>query len=684
MNPRPRSHPFACPAGRLSGALRDLGMAVESDTSVDRQVGLLLPSSRHGPERSPQLLRVEEDATPEAADVLQAWVVPAIGLAPGPALDLLLALPTADPTGVAVGESLRFLAEAGKLALELVARGRLLPVLERRDEDWLACWRSVTVDPNDAERMRVLSVSIPPLLRAELSSSGEGRAPEAVVRDLLDSVVDDCARRFAADGLVRRRGRGRAARSDSPADAWLAALTDENPGVRAGVDSVALAALAEELDAWRESGERYARHRTFRTCFRLCAPEDLPESAEHGPEERARGNGDGDDLNAEGTSPRWRVEILLQAKEDPSVLVPADDVWNANGNGVRILGRRIEDPQERLLGGLGHALRLWPELEPALREPAPTGLDLSQEAAYSFLRDAVPALEQAGFGVLAPAWWSQRLRLKLSAEPFDEFADGSGLFGLDGLCAYQWKVAVGDATLTLAELRELAALKLPLVMARGRWIVLRPEDVEAALAFFQGREERGEASAAELLRASLGLQDSQSDLPPTEIEADGWLAELLGTTGERTLTEIATPASFAGQLRPYQERGLAWLVFLSSLGLGACLADDMGLGKTPQLLALLLAEREQPQNRSAPPRRAGSGRPGRRPAAGKPRRKRIGPTLLICPMSVVGNWQREAERFGPSLRVHVHHGPDRLTGRGFARAARGSDLVLTTYALRHP
>ena len=261
----------------------------------------------------------------------------------------------------------------------------------------------------------------------------------------------------------------------------------------------------------------------------------------------------------------------------------------------------MADPQERLLGGLGHALRLWPGLEPALREAAPTGVDLTPEAAIGFVRDAAPALEQAGFGVLAPPWWNKRLRLNLKVEPFDEIEEGSGLFGLDGLCAYQWRIAVGDATLTLAELRELAALKLPLVMARGRWIVLRPEDVEAALAFFERRAERGQAPAGELIRESLEpgrRRRGRIDSPPVEIEAGGWLKELLNANGERKLREVPTPATLDGELRPYQQRGLAWLSFLSSLGLGACLADDMGLGKTVQLLALLLAEREHAAGQS--------------------------------------------------------------------------------------
>jgi len=664
--PRPRAHPFASALEDLGEGLDALGVSLGSDAQIERELSLMLPSFEDGPQHSPQLLRGGEDRRTDNPELLHPWVVPAIGLGPAAALELLLALPPSPPAGVGLGDSLRFLAEAGKLALELVARGRVLPGLARRDEGWVACWRPVTVDPGDAERVRLLVAAMPPLARAELSVNEEGNAPEAVVGDALGGVVDACARGFLADGLPGRAPRRRSKRPRVVVDAWLAALTHPDPVVDA--DELQLAALAEELEVWRRAGERYADHRMFRTCFRLCEP-DGPVGWPGGELQAAPGGGNGanpqpDSPAAEGSASDvapWRVEILLQAKDDPSVLVPAGDVWSSNGSGLKALGRRIADPQERLLGGLGHALRLWPELEPALRESAPTGLDLTPEAVIGFLRDAAPALEQAGFGVLAPPWWSQRLRLKLKMEPFEELQEGSGLFGLEGLCAYEWRIAVGEATLTLSELRELAALKLPLVMARGRWIVLRPEDVEAAIAFFESRAERGEAPAGELLRESLGLgAGAETELPVAEIEAGGWLKELLGTNGDRKLREVPSPATFKGELRPYQQRGLAWLSFLSSLGLGACLADDMGLGKTVQLLALLLAEREDGRNGSE---------------------KRCPPTLLICPMSVAGNWQREAERFAPDLRVHVHHGPERLTGTKFARASRASDLVITTYAL---
>ena len=676
-----------------------LEVSLEPGTFIERELHLLLPSHDEGPQHSPQLFRGVQERRAGSPELLDPWIVPALGLGPAAALELLLAQPAGGyaggaitSQGVALGDSLRFLAEASKLALELVARGRLLPGLVRREDGWLAWWRAMPGDPEDAERVRMLVAAMPPLVRAEISSSWEEpNAPEAVVGDLLGTFVDACARSFLADGLTGRSAGRRSKRKLPVVDAWQAALTDPAP-VAVDAHERELAVLAEELDEWRQAGERYVEHRMFRTCFRLCEPEQRAEwlegelQAESGGEELGADR-DGLDLD-DGLDPdRWRVEILLQAKDDPSVLIGAEEVWRSNGDGLRALGHRLANPQERLLGGLGHALRLWPGLEPALREVAPTGIDLAPEAALGFVRDAAPALEQAGFGVLAPPWWNKRLRLNLKVEPFDEIEEGSGLFGLGGLCAYQWRIAVGDATLTLAELRQLAALKLPLVMARGRWIVLRPEDVEAALAFFEKRAERGRAPAGELIRESLELSagaEAKTDSPPVEIEAGGWLKELLGVDGERKLREVPTPATLDGELRPYQQRGLAWLSFLSSLGLGACLADDMGLGKTVQLLALLLAEREHAAGRGNRGQSNGSAQTSAtktKTVTGNPRRKRLAPTLLICPMSVVGNWEREAQRFAPGLRVHVHHGPERLAEKKFAREARASDLVITTYAL---
>src|SRR5581483_2144176 len=255
---------------------------------------------------------------------------------------------------------------------------------------------------------------------------------------------------------------------------------------------------------------------------------------------------------------------------------------------------------------------------------------------------------------------------------------------LAGLCDYRFEIAVGDATLTVQELRHLAELKAPLVRVRGQWVELRAGDVERALAVLTGGRrpararadddradddrvaDAGAMTAGDVLRIGLGLAPPPgAELPVVEVVADGWLGALLGTGGDddtaRGLEELGTPAGFKGTLRPYQERGLAWLWFLHRHGLGACLADDMGLGKTAQLLALMVLERERGDAGGN-----GEGRPA--------------PTLLVCPMSLVGNWQRETARFAPGLAVYVHHGTNR-TRAALTAAAGEADLVITTYSL---
>ncbi|TML99509.1 MAG: ATP-dependent helicase, partial [Actinobacteria bacterium] len=649
--PKLRRHPFASSAGALETALEHIGVPLPDSARHD-SLTLTLPSWRHGPQASPGLLRsVSDDDAPDRCDGVGAWDVPVLALPAGAAvLDVALALPTtrfargAHPeASVVVGDSLGFLAETAKLALELVARGRVRAGLVRRGDAWVARWLPVTDDAEDAARVALLTRAAP----AAVAAPRPAETAAAVVGDALAALVDALARDLLDEAS--------AAPCESPVDAWLAALAADDPVVPG--DPWELAALAEQLDEWWAQAERYAAQRMFRTCFRLVPPGETAGGDE--PAESQPVN-----VTPDPDAP-WRVEILLQSKEDPSVLVPAAEVWSRSER-LTALGRMLENPQERLLGGLGHALRLWPELEPALREATPTHVELDADGAHRFLRDAAPALEQGGFAVVVPPWWRQRLRVRLHVDPAGEWEESTGLFGLDGLCAFEWQVAIGDVTLTADELLALASLKVPLVKARGRWITLRADDMEAALRFLARRRQRGRAPAGELLREGLGLDGAKrrADEPVVELDASGWLGDLLCADGDRRLERIPTPRAFAGELRPYQERGLAWLAFLSSVGLGACLADDMGLGKTIQLLALLLAERE---------RSAG--------AAMRRRPPRLGPTLLICPMSVAGNWEREAQRFAPDLTVHVHHGRERLKGAAFARAARAADLVVTTYAL---
>ncbi|HWI63454.1 MAG TPA: SNF2-related protein, partial [Symbiobacteriaceae bacterium] len=182
--------------------------------------------------------------------------------------------------------------------------------------------------------------------------------------------------------------------------------------------------------------------------------------------------------------------------------------------------------------------------------------------------------------------------------------------------------------------------KRPFLQLGGRWLQVDDRSLAAALRNINHYGEQMPLVSA--LRLAPEMEETSSE---------GWVSLLLDRLSEPAKMEpVPVPAGFVGQLRPYQERGLAWLTFLRRFGAGACLADDMGLGKTIQLIALLVHERE-----------AGLA---------------TGPTLLVCPVSLVGNWRRELAKFAPSLKVMVYHG----VGRSLERAA-AHDVVITTYTL---
>jgi SNF2 family DNA or RNA helicase len=417
-----------------------------------------------------------------------------------------------------------------------------------------------------------------------------------------------------------------------PVESWLRGLTGRD--ARVDASPAALAELRTALDAWHRSAAEASEH--VRVCFRLVAP---------APDDPA------------GTEACWLVEFLMQDIAEPSLVVGAEQVWR-DDPAMTAFGRHAQAPQEALLAELGRASRLWPELDDALRTAAPAGLTMDTQQADKFLRGPAALLAQAGFGVLLPSVWrAGNIGLKLTATSSGTPGTGGGTSaaGSASLVDYRWEIAVGDQVLTRAELDELAKAKAPLVRLRGQWVEVDQSGLRTALGFVDSRA-AGQMTVQDLVRTGLANHGQQADLPVVDLEATGWLRDLLSGQLERRIELLSDPAGLAATLRPYQQRGVSWLAFLSDLGLGAVLADDMGLGKTLQTLALLVHDRE---------------------AAGELRT----PTLLVCPMSVVGNWQRETARFAPGLAVHVHHGADRLRADEFVTVASRADLVITTYAL---
>ncbi|QKG25878.1 DEAD/DEAH box helicase [Actinomadura verrucosospora] len=572
-----------------------------------------LPSAELGPEPVP--------GEPE----LRPWRVPALVLEPFPAMALLQA---AEHSGdVVPGSDLRFLCVLADEAVHLAGRGQVLPALLREDGDLVARWRPVLDDP---ARFRALARAMPAACRA----ADGGRPAAEVLREALSGLVDTAVRGVVPHPLLPPR-RGKAPDRLPLAERWAEALTGPSAEVarEPGDDPDELIA---ELDAWAAAARRPSG--PLRVCFRLAEPGAEEFTTDPFPEE------DEDEESGDA----WRVEFALQGTDDPSLYVPAAMVWAGDATS-------IPDAEETLLAGLGRALRLFPDMAPALDGPAPAELILDTAGAFRFLRRAAPMLAAAGFGVLLPQWAGKaKLGMKLTTRTDDPEASAGAAapsgFDLKGMVNFRWDLAIGDESIDEAELEELARLKTPLVRLRGQWVELDEEQLEAALDFLR-HPRQGRMAAAEAIRAIVHAGDDA--LPLTAVDADGTFGDLLSGEADRRLTPMRTPDDLDAELRPYQERGLAWLTFMNDLGLGALLADDMGLGKTISVLSLLVHEREN----------------GARP----------GPTLAILPMSLVGNWQREAARFTPKLRVYVHHGTGRHRGEDLLEAAAAADLVLTTY-----
>jgi superfamily II DNA or RNA helicase len=530
---------------------------------------------------------------------------------------------------------------ASKLALDLVARERIVPSIARQQGRMQARWAAALSASEDSARVAALARSLPPAAHAVPAQPGEALdvwAPDALVRAYVDAVVDALVRASrGAPGLPQRkvppreRPRGTGG-STAPAlwdQRWRAALDGPEPAFEPR--GFAERSLAEALERWSEPALG-ARDR-LRACFQL----ELP-AADRQP---------------------FVLRFLLQSPEDPSLLVPAAEVWQAAGRSLEKLGRAFRDPQESLLEALGRAARLFAPVEGALSSATPQSIELDPGVAWSFLSEGAALLAEAGFGVIVPgeltAAGQRRLRLRARVGGKQKTAgavSGAAGLGLEELLAVDWQAVIGDQALSARELEALAKQKAPLVQFRGAWVAVDPRE----LAEIRARLAAGptELTLREAVQAALAGETRQGSLSAV-VSATGGFAELLERLRQSADLDLSAPASLQATLRPYQERGLGWLSTLGSLGLGACLADDMGLGKTIQLLALLLRQREHA------------------PAETRP-------ALLIAPTSVIGNWEREAQRFAPTLPLCAHYGAERARSAEDL-AGRAGSLVLSTYGV---
>jgi len=529
----------------------------------------------------------------------------------------------------ALPSSIATWAVASKLAMDLVARERVVPTITRRAGRIEARWAAALAAGDDAAKFVALATSMPPAAHAVPAGADAVWAPDALLRVYLDAVIDALVRAAQGAPDLVAAGAGASRSNGSWDERWRTALGTSQRSFE--TDGLTERTVIDDLTRWSEPALG-ARDR-LRACFRL----ELPAADRE----------------------LFTLRFLLQSPDDPSLIVPAAEVWKTTGRKLEKLGRAFRDPQESLLEALARAARLYAPLADSLAEARPESVVLDPSEAWTFLRDGATTLAEAGFGVIVPGELTAagqrrlRLRMRVGGSQTAGVVAGSAGLGLDELLQVDWEAVIGDDALSAKELAVLAKQKTPLVRFRGVWVAIDPRE----LGDIQKRLAAGSSSrmmAREAIKAVLAGEARQGELSVV-VAASGAVGDMVERLKNGGNKEVSAPASLEATLRPYQERGLNWLVTMSSLGLGACLADDMGLGKTMQLLAFLLRRLDE-----------------------SPCDER--PALLVAPTSVVGNWEREVERFAPSLNVVRHYGSERArSATDFPR--KPGTLVLTTYGL---
>ncbi|WP_045864425.1 DEAD/DEAH box helicase [Streptomyces sp. WMMB 714] len=499
---------------------------------------------------------------------------------------------------------------AAQHALQLLARGRILPGLSEGDVDE---WRTGPFDAGDTAHLRAIAAAMHAEAHAvPVPGSRPLRLPDplSLLRAFLDAVADTLPRTPAAPHAAGGPFAARAPQRLPHAREWAAE-------VAAGMDAGVRISLRLDL----------AAHDVFDA-----GPDGSPGAGGSAGRGVAAGGDEGEVPLPVGQERRSAAVVQVHSLAEPTLVADAAELWSGAGD---------FGPRSRMdaLLAVRRAARVWPPLGRLLERPVPDVLPLSEEEVADLLGRAATRLAAAGVAVHWPRDLARELTATAVIRPAPgSAADGFGFFEADELLDFRWQLALGGEQLTESEMDALAEAHRPVVRLRGQWVLVDPALIRKAR-----KRQLGLLAPLDALSAALS-GTVEVDGETVEAVPAGALAALRDRLTAR-LPLPSPPEGLHADLREYQLRGLAWLETMTSLGLGGCLADDMGLGKTVTLIALHL------------------------------RRAHPAPTLVVCPASLLGNWQREIERFAPGVEVRRFHGSD----RSLEDTGEAGGFVLTTY-----
>ncbi|MGD7024342.1 DEAD/DEAH box helicase [Rossellomorea vietnamensis] len=354
----------------------------------------------------------------------------------------------------------------------------------------------------------------------------------------------------------------------------------------------------------------------------------------------------------------WELETILRDKKR------SDKAYSLEED-------RLPPSYKKHLDTVKEEQNRWMKMLPLLDQGGEIRNSLDEHDAWDFLTVLSEKFLDLDIEILLPAWWQAMKDAQMTVKAKVKNTDSSyrpSFVGLNAMLDFDWRLSMNGVDLSEEDFQNLVNDQRRLIKIRGQWMKLDPAMIRRIQDLMSKAKAEG-ISIQDMLEQQLVPRDEEEELlqeddydpyefAKIQIDLNRSMKKMIDTLNNSAEVPIvSTPDTFQGELRPYQQQGMSWLLFLRRYGFGACLADDMGLGKTVQLITYLQEVKKVETPKA--------------------------PALIIAPTSVLGNWQRELEKFAPDLKVKLHYGANRDKGIEFGRGILDMDVVLTSYGLSH-
>ncbi len=596
INKKRGIHPFSL-SGKIIKQLMETGGIIKKNSSKIEVLNGSMPTINKFPVPSEDIEGLVDINSDTSSPKLKEWNIEGISIKFEDALQILPVIEDYSEAFI-TGCDVKFWKSLDKFFMQLISSKKFLPAINENSFKFISEWVPL-IDGNDLEELKNFEDSMPGACLIFNSSMDR----ESVGNIFIKAATDKICREFTYKMDLKKKFK-----TTNDITKWALSL-----GSRENVSGFTGSLALQKISSWSRK-IRNAMNIPFRVLLYVEPPKD-------------RGD--------------WELKLMMQSKQEPSLVIPFSQIWNINDESRDIITRYIEYPEEFMLQSIGMIESAFPELHGSLNKLNPSEFFLNTDDMYIFIDKIMPELQKYGFSFMFPKLEidkSKRPMLKMRVSP----VNSSTSIGAKAIVRYNPEIIFDGKSLTEKELSEIASLKSSLVQIHGKWVEIDREKFNKMLSIL--KEGGKEVPVSSILKMELS-----ENAVPLEISGSGWVGNLLNRKNK--IREIKNIPAFKGKLRNYQYIGVSWLKFMTNLGFGCCLADDMGLGKTIEIIAFLLDKKIK------------------------------GKTLIVCPTSVISNWYHELTKFSPSFRVYMHNGLKRLKDDEFIKNLKKYDIVITSYPI---